>query len=172
MYYFVHASGGKGLEIYTAGLEFESGHALLVRALDSFTHSPGPTKYAFRGVEFPWIQKKISPKIKYILLKHEYHNNYSNTKIQQLKRQTCIPIRFISPFLFPLEPFLIKLLKTISSSIFNFHSRFYTINYNYFRLIYCRYQFHWYHYHPVGVDAWRSVYLVIRSRHGQIHNLI
>jgi hypothetical protein len=45
----------KGLEICTAGLEFESGRAPLVRAWDSwsFTRSPGPTKCAFRGVWFP-----------------------------------------------------------------------------------------------------------------------
>ena len=43
-----------------AGLEFESGYVLLVRIWDNrgFTHSPGPTKCAFRGVRFPRIQKK------------------------------------------------------------------------------------------------------------------
>ena len=51
---------GKGFEICTAGLEFESGRAPLVRAWDSrgFTRSPRPTKCAFRGVGFPRIQKK------------------------------------------------------------------------------------------------------------------
>ena len=50
----------KGLEICTAGLEFKSGRASLVRTWDnrSFTRSPGPTKYAFQGIEFPRIQKK------------------------------------------------------------------------------------------------------------------
>ena len=54
---------GKGFEICTAGLEFESGRALLLRVWDSqgFTRSPGPTKYAFREMEFPRIQKKIKP---------------------------------------------------------------------------------------------------------------
>jgi len=51
---------GKGLEICTAGLVFESGRAPLERAWDSrgFTRSPGPTKCAFREVRFPRIQKK------------------------------------------------------------------------------------------------------------------
>jgi len=46
---------GKGLEICTAGLEFESGRAPLVKAWDSrgFTCSPEPTKCAFCGVGFP-----------------------------------------------------------------------------------------------------------------------
>jgi len=50
----------KGLEICTAGLEFESGRAPLIRAWDSrsFICSPGPTKYAFQGWSFPRIQKK------------------------------------------------------------------------------------------------------------------
>ena len=48
---------GKELEIYTAGLEFESGRAPLVKAWDNrdFTRSPGLTKYTFREVEFPRI---------------------------------------------------------------------------------------------------------------------
>jgi hypothetical protein len=48
------------LEICTAGLEFESGRTPLVRAWNSrsLTRSPGPTKYVFRKVEFPRIQKK------------------------------------------------------------------------------------------------------------------
>jgi hypothetical protein len=52
----------KKLKIYTKGFKFESGYASLVRAWDSkgFTRSPGPTKYAFRGVEFP-KKKKASP---------------------------------------------------------------------------------------------------------------
>jgi hypothetical protein len=51
---------GKGFEICTAGLEFESGHAPLVRAWDSrsFTPSSEPTKCAFRGGEVSRIQKK------------------------------------------------------------------------------------------------------------------
>ena len=73
-------------------------------------------------------------------------------KSNNLKRQICIHILFTSSFLFPLELFLIQLLKTISSFIFNFHSRFHKIDKNQFHLIYCRYQFHWYHYHPVDVD--------------------
>jgi hypothetical protein len=46
---------GKELEIYTAGLEFESGRTPLVRAWDSrsFTRSSGPTKYAFQEMKFP-----------------------------------------------------------------------------------------------------------------------
>ncbi|XP_024462734.1 16 kDa phloem protein 1 [Populus trichocarpa] len=42
----------KGFEICTAGLEFESGRALLVKDWDSrgFIRSPGPTKYAFQGM--------------------------------------------------------------------------------------------------------------------------
>jgi hypothetical protein len=37
---------GKGFEICTAGLEFKSGRASLIRVWDSrdFTRSPGPTK--------------------------------------------------------------------------------------------------------------------------------
>ena len=52
---------GKGLEICTAGLEFESGRVSLIRAWDSwgFTRSPGSTKYVFRRVRFSRIQKKI-----------------------------------------------------------------------------------------------------------------
>jgi len=51
---------GKGLEIYTADFEFESGHAPLVRAWNSqgFTRSPEPTKCTFWEVGFPRIQKK------------------------------------------------------------------------------------------------------------------
>jgi hypothetical protein len=54
------ARDGKRLEICTAGFEFESGHALLVRAWNSrgFTRSPGPTKNVFREVGFPRIKKK------------------------------------------------------------------------------------------------------------------
>jgi len=50
----------KGFEICTAGLEFESGRAPLVRAWDSrsFTPSPGPTKYAFQGGEVSSNSKK------------------------------------------------------------------------------------------------------------------
>ena len=50
----------------TAGFEFESGRAPLVRAWDSrgFTCSPGPTKYAFQKVGFPRIQKKKKKKKK------------------------------------------------------------------------------------------------------------
>ena len=45
---------GKGLEICTAGLEFESECAPLVRVWDSrgFTRSSEPIKYAFRRVGF------------------------------------------------------------------------------------------------------------------------
>ena len=51
---------GKGLEICTAGFEFELGRAPLVRAWNSrgFTRSPGLTKCAFWRVEFPRIKKK------------------------------------------------------------------------------------------------------------------
>jgi hypothetical protein len=38
------------------------------------------------------------PETKYILLKHEYHNKYSNTNIQQFKTQTCNHILFSSLF--------------------------------------------------------------------------
>jgi hypothetical protein len=52
---------GKGFEICTAGLEFESGRVPLIRAWDSwgFTRSPGSVKYVFWNVRFPRIQKKI-----------------------------------------------------------------------------------------------------------------
>jgi len=48
------------LEICTAGLEFESGLASLVRVWNSrgFIHSPGPIKYVFWKIEFPRIQNK------------------------------------------------------------------------------------------------------------------
>jgi len=51
----------KRLEICTAGLEFESRRAPLVRAWDSrnFTHLPGPTKYAFRRWGFLESKKKM-----------------------------------------------------------------------------------------------------------------
>jgi len=51
---------GKGFEICTAGLEFESGRAPLVRAWDSwgFTPSPGPTKCTFREGEVSSNKKK------------------------------------------------------------------------------------------------------------------
>jgi hypothetical protein len=51
---------GKGFEICTAGLEFKSGRAPLVRAWDSrgFTPSPGPTKCAFRVGEVSSNPKK------------------------------------------------------------------------------------------------------------------
>jgi hypothetical protein len=51
---------GKELEICTAGLEFESGRAPLVRAWNSrgFIRSHGPTKYIFQKIKFPQIQKK------------------------------------------------------------------------------------------------------------------
>jgi hypothetical protein len=50
----------KRLEICTAGLKFESGRALLVKAWDNrgFTRSPGPIKYTFSRVGFPRIKKK------------------------------------------------------------------------------------------------------------------
>jgi len=44
-------------------------------------------------------------KQKYVLLKHEYHNKYSNKNIQQFKRQTCNHILFSSPFLFSIGTF-------------------------------------------------------------------
>jgi len=55
---WVSKEDGKRFEICTAGLEFESGRALLVRDWDSrnFTRSSGPTKYAFQGMRFPRIQ--------------------------------------------------------------------------------------------------------------------
>jgi hypothetical protein len=45
---------GKGFEIYTVSLEFESELASLVRAWNKwgFTRSPEVTKYAFREVGF------------------------------------------------------------------------------------------------------------------------
>ena len=51
---------GKELEICTAGLEFESRRAPLVRAWDSrrFTRLSGPTKYAFQKVDFLKFKKK------------------------------------------------------------------------------------------------------------------
>jgi hypothetical protein len=50
----------KEREICTAGLEFESGRASLVRACDSwsFTRSPGPTKCASRRWGFLKFKKK------------------------------------------------------------------------------------------------------------------
>jgi hypothetical protein len=50
----------KRLEICTAGLEFESGCAPLVKAWDNrgFIRSPGSTKYTFSRVGFPRIKKK------------------------------------------------------------------------------------------------------------------
>jgi hypothetical protein len=81
-------------------------------------------------------------------------------KSNNLKRKISIHILFTSPFLFPLELFLIQLLKTVSSSIFNFHSRFYKIDQNHFRRTHYRHQFHWYHYRPVGIDAWRFPFYV------------
>ena len=50
----------KGLKICTAGLEFESGRAPLVRAWNiwGFTRSSVPIKYAFWRIGFPRIQKK------------------------------------------------------------------------------------------------------------------
>jgi hypothetical protein len=53
-----YTNDGNGLQICTAGLEFESGRALFIRAWDSrsFTNSPGSIKCAFRGVGFPRIQ--------------------------------------------------------------------------------------------------------------------
>jgi hypothetical protein len=61
----------KGFEICTAGLEFESGRAPLVRAWDSrgFTPSPGPTKCAFRGGEVSSNPKK---KKKVMCIAHIY----------------------------------------------------------------------------------------------------
>ena len=50
-----------GFEICTAGLEFESGRVLLVRAWDNrgFTRSLGPIKCAFREGEVSSNPKKI-----------------------------------------------------------------------------------------------------------------
>jgi hypothetical protein len=58
----VCTSDGKGFEIYTAGLEFESERASLIRIWDRrcFTRSPGPTKCIFREVGFPRIKKKYT----------------------------------------------------------------------------------------------------------------
>jgi hypothetical protein len=52
---------GKGFEICTAGLEFESGRVPLVRAWDirGFTRLPEPTKYAFRRWGFLESKKKM-----------------------------------------------------------------------------------------------------------------
>jgi len=52
----------KGLEICTAGLEFESGRASLVRAWDSwgFSRSPRPTKCTFRGWGSSNPKKKVT----------------------------------------------------------------------------------------------------------------
>jgi hypothetical protein len=57
----VCTSDDKGLEIYTAGLEFESERASLIRIWDRrcFTRSPGSTKCIFREVGFSRIKKKI-----------------------------------------------------------------------------------------------------------------
>jgi len=51
---------GKGFEICTAGLEFESGCAPFERIWNSrgFTPLPGSTKCDFQEVRFPRIQKK------------------------------------------------------------------------------------------------------------------
>ena len=51
---------GKGFEICTACLEFESGYISLVRVWDSrgFTHPLESLKYTFQGMEFPQIKKK------------------------------------------------------------------------------------------------------------------
>jgi hypothetical protein len=55
----VCTSDGKGLEIYIAGLEFESERTSLVRIWDRwcFTRSSGSTKCIFREMGFPQIKK-------------------------------------------------------------------------------------------------------------------
>jgi len=90
---------------------------------------------------------------KYILLKYEYHNKYTNINIQQFKKANMYSyfIHF-SPSVF-IRTLSHSTTKTVSSSIFNFYSRFHKINHNYFRLTHCQYQFHRYHHHLVGVDA-------------------
>jgi hypothetical protein len=55
----VCTSDGKGLEIYIAGLEFESERTSLVRIWDRwcFTRLSGSTKCIFREMGFPQIKK-------------------------------------------------------------------------------------------------------------------
>jgi hypothetical protein len=55
-----YTNDGNGLQICTAGLEFESGRAFFIRVWDSrdFTRSPGSIKCAFRRMGFPRIQIK------------------------------------------------------------------------------------------------------------------
>jgi hypothetical protein len=78
----------KRLEICTAGLEFESGRAPLVKAWDNrgFIRSPGSTKYTFSRVGFPRIKKKdLHKKKKKATMKYElsYHD------ILPRKRSIC-----------------------------------------------------------------------------------
>ena len=78
------------------------------------------------------------PETKYILLKHEYHNKYSNTNIQQFKRANMYSYSIHFSIFVSIGTLLHSTTKTVSSSIFNFHSRFHKINHNYF----CPYQYH------------------------------
>jgi len=63
---------------------------------------------------------------KYILLKHEYHKKYSNTKIQQIKKVNMYSYSIRFSLLFSLELFLIQLLKNIHLS-YNFTSTIITL---------------------------------------------
>jgi len=92
-------------------------------------------------------------KIKYILLKYEYHNNIATQISANLKRQHTFIFYSLLPFGSYWRLFLLQLLQTISSSIINLHSRSHKTTHDYFRLTHYRYSFYCYHHHPVGVDA-------------------
>jgi hypothetical protein len=72
---------GKGLEICTTGLEFESERVSFVKSWDNqcFTRSSGPIKYAFRDVRFPRIKKK----------KHFIVKKKKRTLIEIIARWDC-----------------------------------------------------------------------------------
>jgi len=72
---------GKGFEICTTGLEFESERVSFVKSWDNqcFTRSSGPIKYAFRGVGFPRIKKK----------KHFIVKKKKRTLIEIIARWDC-----------------------------------------------------------------------------------
>jgi hypothetical protein len=76
---FLQNSDDKGFEMCTAGLEFESGRASLIRAWNSrgFTRSPEPTKCTFQEVGFLRIQKKKRKKKK-MRGKHSFNYFFLN----------------------------------------------------------------------------------------------
>jgi len=65
---------------------------------------------------------------KYILLKYEYHNKYSNTKIQQFRKTNTYSYSINFFFFVSIGILSHSTTKIVSSFIFNFNSRFHKIN--------------------------------------------